>query len=766
VDKIQVFDRLSDQAQFTGFDDGTSQRGINIVTKANMRNGQFGRVFAGYGTDGRYSAGGNTTFLKENRKISLVGNFNNINQQNFSQQDLLGVTSTGSQRGGQGGGRQRGGSGGGGGQQRGSGGNSSGGFGSNSNFLVGQQNGINKTNALGINYADLWGKKVTVSGSYFFNNTNNTTDELSNTQYFLKGIPNNTQQTTANSRNTNHRINMRFEYKIDSANQLIITPNLSFQDNTTDRFVRTSSFNNASDSVRQTNNSTASTRAGNNLNNSILFRHQFPKRGRTFSVNLNTSYNQRTGETYVETFERLYGTTPSDTTTQRFTDQSNGGHQISTNLVYTEPLGQQSQLQFNYNPTFSASHSDQQTFGMNPTDNKYSLFLDSLSNKFENTTQAHNAGISYRYGNRYRQLSFGVAYQQTSLNSDQTFPEALTVNKTFRNVLPNAMFRYKLSTRSNLRIMYRTNTNQPSVTQLANVADVTNAPFFTAGNPELEQQYSHVLSTQYTFTNAGKGILLVGNIFAQKATNYIANATFVPTKDSLIGNNVLIGQGQQLTIPVNLDGYTNLRSFLTFAVPMKFIKSNLNLNGGVTYARLPGIINNVQSLSKNYTYTLGTVIGSNISQYIDFTLSYAANFNQVRSEADVSSNNDYFNHVAGVQLNLLSKTGWFFQNDLNNQLYSGLTEGYNQSYFLWNMSIGKKLLKDQKGELRLSVFDLLKQNRSITRTITETYIQDVQNTVLRQYFMLTFTYNLRNFGTAAARAMNRPSVDRDPGMRF
>jgi hypothetical protein len=111
--------------------------------------------------------------------------------------------------------------------------------------------------------------------------------------------------------------------------------------------------------------------------------------------------------------------------------------------------------------------------------------------------------------------------------------------------------------------------------------------------------------------------------------------------------------------------------------------------------------------------------------------------------------------VASVQLNLLSKNGWFFQNDLNNQFYSGLSAGFNQNYVLWNMSAGRKILKDNKGELKLTVFDLLKQNRSITRNITETYIEDVRNEVLRQYFMLTFTYNLRNFGTAAARAAAR-----------
>jgi hypothetical protein len=163
-------------------------------------------------------------------------------------------------------------------------------------------------------------------------------------------------------------------------------------------------------------------------------------------------------------------------------------------------------------------------------------------------------------------------------------------------------------------------------------------------------------------------------------------------------------------------------------------------------------------MSRNTTYTGGVVIASNISQFVDFTASYSANFSDIQNELQPTLNTKYFSHVAGLQMNLLSQTGWFFQNDINNQLYSGLSAGFNQSYFLWNMSVGKKFLPGQKGELKLGVFDLLKQNRSINRSVTETYIEDVQNQVLQQYFMLTFTYNLRNFGNAPvapARGNNR-----------
>ena len=748
VDKIQVFDRLSDQAQLSGIDDGNAQRGINIVTKANMRNGQFGRVFAGYGTNERYAAGGNSTFLKENRKISIVGNFNNVNQQNFASQDLLGVSNNGQNSGRQGGGGGR--------PQQGGRGGGGGNFGGgNNNFLVGQQNGINKTNAFGINYANNWGKKIEVSGSYFFNNSNNITDQVSNTQYFSERLLDYTQRTLANSRNNNHRVNFRMDYKIDSFNQIIFTPNLSFQDNRSNSIRNTSQFNNTGALARELSNVSNNDRNGNNLNSSLLYRRSFSKRGRSFSVNLTTSYNKRVGESYVTTLDRQYnGAAFEDSTSERYTDQFTDGLRLGASLNYTEPLGKQGQVQFSYSPSISKNTADQETFSRNPTDDKYSVFLDSLSNKFENRTNAHNAGVTYRLGNRDKQLSFGVNFQQTELNSEQDFPRPLSIDKTFRNFLPNAMVRYKLSPKSNLRLMYRANVSQPSVNQLQNVIDITEAPFFRTGNPDLEQQYNNTLSTQYTFTNTQKGILLVGNVFLQSANNYIANATF----DSASSPGIQLRRGEQVTLPVNLDGFASLRSFITFAVPLKFIKSNLNINTGFTYNQLPGLINNLKNETQNKTYTLGTVISSNISEFVDFNLSYSANFNAVSSSLSEINDQKYFSHNAGLQLNLLSKTGWFVQTDLNNQLYSGLTEGFNQNFLLWNGGIGKKFLKDNKGELRLNVFDLLKQNQSITRNVTETYIEDLQNQVLTRYFMLTFSYNLRNFGKPAARATpNRPA---------
>ncbi|HVT84806.1 MAG TPA: TonB-dependent receptor [Chitinophagaceae bacterium] len=769
VDKIQVFDRLSDQAQFTGFDDGNSVKAINIVTKNGMQNGQFGRIYAGYGTDNRYSAGGNVSFFKGDRRLSLIGNFNNINQQNFATQDLLGVTSGGGGRG-FGGGNF----GGGGGGRGGGGGGGFGGFGGGNNFSVGQQSGINTTNSFGFNYSDKWGKKLDVTGSYFFNNSNNTNNQIVKSQTLFSGKTQyGDQNSISTSKNYNHRINMRFVYQINPRNSFIITPNLNFQNNKSVSGGTSQTYYGTNDSLNTANSNTTTNKNGYNLRNDILFRHSFQKRGRTFSVNLSTTFNKNNGESYVYSKYRFFDAftqVPSDSLQDQYITNPTNGHTLSANAAYTEPIGKKGQLQFNYTPSFTKNKADQETFSYDQIGQKYSEFDTLFSNKFDNTTTTQNGGVTYRLGqSRDNQFAVGVSYQYSRLQSQRTFPTVSQVDQSFSNVLPNLMWLKKISAHSNIRIFYRASTNFPSVTQLQDVVTTSDPLKVSSGNPALKQSYTHFLSGRYIFTNTSKGQSFFANIFLQTAQNYISNATFSPTADSTIQQGVVLKYGSQLSKPVNLNGYKSLRTFFTYSMPVKFIKSNFNLSTGFTYSRLPGLINQVKTVTNNYTYNGGVVIASNISEYVDFNISYNVNFNQATSTAQAQTNNNYVNQSAGVQLNLLSKSGWFFQNDLTNQSYSGLSAGLNQSYWLWNASIGKKFLKNKQGELKLSGFDLLKQNQSLVRTVSENYIQDTRTEVLQQYFMLTFTYSLKNFGKPNMRGNNNRFFGPGgpgPGMRM
>jgi hypothetical protein len=182
-------------------------------------------------------------------------------------------------------------------------------------------------------------------------------------------------------------------------------------------------------------------------------------------------------------------------------------------------------------------------------------------------------------------------------------------------------------------------------------------------------------------------------------------------------------------------------------MPLKFIKSTFNVNAGFSYSRLPGLVDYQETFTNSYTYNGGIVLASNISEYVDFNLSYNANFSNSKTNNRNNTTTAYLNQTIGAQVNLLNKKGWFIQNDVSGNIYSG---DLDQRFWLWNAAIGKKFLKNKAAELKLSVFDLLKQNQSITRTVTGTEITDAQTKVLQQYFMLTFTYSLKNFGVANA----------------
>jgi hypothetical protein len=749
VDKIQVFDRQSDQAAFTGFDDGNSQKALNIVTKSGLKNGQFGRAYAGAGTKNTYNVGGNMAFFNGNRRIAIIGQTNNVNQQNFSIQDILGVTGNSmSGGGGRGGGMSMMGGGRGGG--RGNSGSSFGGGGGG--FFVGSQNGINATNALGINFNDVWGKKVTVSGSYFFNNNNNNQDQYTSQQTFYKADSTlfNIEDAVNQSKNFNNRINMRLEYKIDSANSIIFSPNISFQNNeSTSNSTNDLFYNNSSLPVSDQISNNERITKGYNFGGSVLYRHAFPKKGRTISLSVNSSINNRDGDTYTYNFNTYYKSfgTINDSINQ-YANAITNGATIGGSINYTEPIGKDGQLQFSYSPNLNINKSDQQTFKYDYASKKYGIFSNDLSNKFDNTYFTNNAGVTFRKGNRDQSVNLGFSVQNANLKSNQIYPSVVAVERNFFNILPEARWEKKINAKNSFRINYRTNTNAPSISQLQNVINNSNSLFITTGNPDLKQSFSNSFSTRYTFTNGAKGKSFFLNSFIQNTNQYITNASFIANKDSVLNPSVTLFRGSQLSKPVNVNGYYSIRNFLTYGSLVKAIKTNVNTSIGYSYVNTPGIVNGKNNTSKSNIYTANLNLSSNVSQYVDFNVSLSANYNKVKNTLQPSLNQNYTTYNSSAQINLLSKTGWFLQNDINNQTNTGLTNGLNQSIWLWNAGIGKKFLKDQKGELKLSVFDLLHQNQSIQRTVSETGITDAQNVVLTQYFMLTFTYKLKNFGNA------------------
>ena len=744
VEKIQVFDKMSDQAEFTGFDDGQTIKTMNIVLRPDRRRSQFGKVYAGYGDDARYAAGGNANWLQDAAKVSAIAISNNINQQNFSQQDLLGVLNSSGPRGQFGGGARRGSGGGrGGGGSRGP---SLSGSSTAGSFLVGQQSGITSTSSLGENYTDLWGTGLAITQSYFFNKTDNENGLRVNRTYVASADSLNlyTQQSTSANTNSNHRFDTRVEYTVDSMNSIIDQPRLYVQRNQTSSSLLAANAVTPEQLINQGQNASTTTTTGNNFSNNLVLRHKFEAPGRTVSLSIGVGSNHRSGSGSIQTLTRTFSGATAQTDTQ---DQRSAilvdGRSISARVAYTEPLWVNSMLQFTYSPSYSTSSSDNRRHRVDPLTGEYALLDTSLSNTYDNASSAQNAGLTYMLHWTGFNLTTGLSYQRSTLEGTQVFPRAVVVDKTFHTFLPSVTMNLTIGDHRNIRLFYRTATRVPGIGQLQNVIDNTNPLLLRTGNPDLRQTYDQTLVSRYSWTDVMTAESFFLMFSYQQTGDYIANSTVTAIQDTVLNGGVTMSHGTQLTVPVNLDGYWNVRSFATYSLPVGFVRSILNLNGGVSCARVPGLVNRLGSTSRTTTLSAGAVLSSNISEDVDFTLSYMGNDNLSRNSLQSSLNRTYYSHTAGVRLNLVFWEGIILRTDAANTLYSGLGGSSDQNYILWNASLGKRLFPDERGELRLTATDLLRQNKSVTRTITETYVEDAQNRILGPYIILTFTYTMR-----------------------
>lgn len=735
IDKIQIFDKQSDQDVFSGFNSGQTSKAINIITRKDKRNGTFGRLFAGYGTDERYQAGGAVNKFKNDVRLTLLGQFNNINEQNFSSEDLSGVSQ-------------------GGGGTRGSGGGNWGG--GNNDFVVDQKQGIAKTNAFGLNYSDTWGKKVKISGSYFYNQGNtiseqNLNRELINnstdfSQYYV-------EHNEATSGNANHRFNIRFEYDINKTNSILIQPRFSMQDADGIQFI-TADNNTKLLKLNDSKTDFSTLLSAMNFSNQILWRHRFEKVGRTFSIELNNSVRNQDGENNLYALNNSFGKFIRADTINQENRLLAKGSTLSANFNYNEPLSKKTGLQLSYNISKQLDDSDKKNYALDPITDSYSNLNAALSNVLGSEFLTQKAGLGIRGGNDKMQFNFNTNAQWVNQDASQTFPLQANIQRNYFNVLPFSYFKYDFTKQKSIRFFGRAYTNAPSITQLQEVVDNSSPLRLKTGNPDLLQSVGYNASLRYSATNPAKSTVLFAYVSGTINRNQITNSTTIATEDSYLSGGVLFPRGGQLVMPVNLNGNWNIRSFGTYGFPLKMIRSNANLSLNASYQEQPGMINKRINTSETTTLGFGLSVTSNISEKIDFTISSRTNWNQAISSLNSSLNSIFINQQFEGRINLILPGNWTFRSSIINQSFSGLGAGFNQNYWLWNGSVGKKFLKQNKGELSLVVFDLLKQNVSIQRNVTELYIEDAQTIVLQQYFMLRFNYRLSAIATPTNNTQN------------
>jgi len=717
IDKIQIIDEKSGQAQFTGFDDGERRKIINIVTKPDRRNGYFGKVAGGYGNQERYNTGGSINAFQGNRRLSMNIVANNVNQQDFSMENLAAGDAGQSQR-------NRGGGGGG--------------------------SGLREAARISANFNNEWFDKLKVNGDYVFDNSTNSMISLLNREYLIGNRSNqlSIQNQQNIGENKSHRASFRVEYDLDTNNSISFRPNISFQESSS----ISNSLNKTTLDTQEPIN--ASARDNNNSRNNINFSGDFTYRrklndnGRTLSLSVNGSVNSNTGLAHNLSLNEFYNDYLLDRidTVNNENNTSANGNGVTGRLAYTEPISKASRLQANYSLRNTSNYSNRETFEFLAETGQFDELNTLLSNEFRNDYTYHSGGLSYMFSKETIRFDLGVDFQQAQLQNLRTFPIESTTSRRFSSYLPNASFTYRFSRQKNIQLNYNAATNAPNINQLQDVINNQNTLNIRVGNADLKQEYGHRLSLRYKTANRENGTNFSVNVNADFSNNRIVNSTFLADQDTVLGPDLILGKGGRLTRPENVDGYYTIRANTSLGIPIKKLKMNMSLNGGVYYTHDIGLLNNDVIYSNSSGINQRISINSNISQKIIFSIAYSGNYSMVRNNLNPDLSYNYYNQNLRNSVTYIFWKGLRASSTLNYNHNTGLTSGASQSFTLWNASLGKKILKRQEAEITLTVYDILNNNTALTRSISDQYIEDRESNMLNQYLILSFTYNLRSFG--------------------
>ncbi|MEO8171833.1 MAG: outer membrane beta-barrel protein [Sediminibacterium sp.] len=731
VDKVQVFDKKSDRAEFTGVDDGQSEKTINLKLKKDRNNALFGKVSAAAGTNQRYDAQTNINKFNGDQQASFIGMGNNTNKQGFSISDVLNFSGDMSRS-----------------MRSGGGGISINiGGGGDANGLpvsgAGQNaQGVATTFAGGINYNDTWNnRKTDFNMSGMGSNIDLRTDRISNQQYIIPGNEYNTITNSNTARTSKQqRVNLMIDSKIDSFNSFKFTPSFTTQqtDSRSTSAYTSAKTNGVILNDGSTDNSSHSDAF--NFGGNALFRKRFQKKGRTISSNISLAYNdsKQDGSLYTRNTFYAAGIPLKDSLTNQKNRREAVTRGFGANVVYTEPIGKRSLLEFSAYYNANVGDSKRITYDYAASSGKYDQMNTTQSNDFKSEYTFTGGSLSFRSNLKKMNITVGSSLQEAKLYSANN-TTGNVIRQGFTDALPNASLQYRLTSSRTLSVNYSTSTTQPTTTQLQPVIDVSNPINTYTGNPNLKRSYGQSVSLNYFASNMYTQRNFFAFLSASKTDNAIITAeTYDPLKATRISS------------PVNANGNYMLFGSVNAGFPLKKIKSRIDVSLGSNIIHNISFLNGARneidnvSLSPNLTYNFS------LENKIDINATGRLNISKVKYALQPMLNSNYLQQVYGFDMTNYLPWGLVLNNNFNYTINSGRADGFNTTVGYWNASIAKSFLKNKRAEIKFSAFDILDQNKGVSRSSSQNYLEDSRYNVLQQYFTLGATFSLNKAGNAGS----------------
>lgn len=734
VDKLQLYDKKSDQATFTGIDDGQKTKTINVKLKEDKKNGYFGKAEAGGGTDGYYQSSLLFNRFKAKSKFSAYGIMGNNGKVGLGWDD--------SQKYGAGNGNV----------EFGDDGSVSFYFNGNADDALdsfgGQYNGrgIPLARTGGVHYDSKWNNdKQSLNtnykiGSLAVDGTENTLSQ------------NNTPGESINSNSDRRYHNFLFRQKLDGTYiiKMDTSSTLKIMFDATAKNGQTlgnyNSITQRNDSVKLNSNlrNIINNTDGKIMNMSALFTKKFAKKGRTFSFNISEALNQSSANGFLRSEADFYNTAGVKDSVQR-TDQLKTSRlqssALTTNAVYTEPLTKQLSIAFNYALGVNNGTSEQRSFNQSLA-GVYNVQVDSLSNSYRLNEFSNQIGAIFNYKTKKTTLNVGSKVSDVNFNQMNELTSA-PFKRNFVNWAPQASFQYRFSQQQSLYLNYNGRTTQPSINQIQPVANNTDNLNIIVGNQALTP----------SFTNSFGFFYYSYKVISGQSINFNGNYSF--TNNPIISNVFTdTTKGKTISQYVNLGNKTpfnfNFNSYYGRKIEKIGVNVGLSLraNGNTSYSISNGALNRL--IYDNYSAQL------NISKYkekkYEFYTSFGPNYTVSNSSLlkNINNNGRGFRGDGGFNFYLPAK----FQvgSDVNYE-FTAKTQTFTTDLkkTLLNANITKTFFKNDDLKLTLWANDLLNQNVGFSRSVSGNFIQQNSYTTIKRYFMFTVTWNFNSMNTAAAK---------------
>ena len=723
IEDVEVFNKLSDEAELTGVDDGRGYTAINIRSKPDRRKGTFGRLYAGYGFSDKYIAGGNINNFNSKCRLSVVGLANNISLHNFVTEDIVGATDEEGKNG-------------------------------HSNFVVKPMPGISSVQSLGTNFNTSW-----LSGSYFFNRTDNSNVPVSQRENLNSG--NKVQLTDAEkdltALNYNHRFSAKMKFNVGERHSFIIRPSLNIQDFSDFSEQRSLVRNRfGCDDIRFVHNRLSDNRnerLGINVSNTFNYRYRFHKRGRSLSMSLLGNYYDNETDALNEQYTFRKPDMPLDpllassvSSQQNF--RKTRKVMARTGVVYTEPLSRRFRMSWEYAFIYSRDEAAKTVFLRDNETGELSTTADARqSSENRGIYLTHKIGPRFQYAFRKTSITVGGAFQHMNFKGTNILPATGEVYKPYSNLTYEVVANLVINRQNTICIDAKGRTVNPSANLLQDVVSLANLSRVSAGNPNLSPSYLHGFGIRYIHTDARRGSTVAVSLNYNGSGNYIGDSLVADQPDFIVTEGVKLGEGNLFVRPVNIGGYHRLHGKITYGFPVNPLRSNLNIQAQAVINVLPGIINGEYSPVHRNNYLVGASLASNISEDVDFRVSYTGEYVQGEFTTKAGkNNNDYFSHTVSGQLKWAFWKGVTFTGSLSYRQDKGISAPFNDRTLLCNLYLGKRIFRNRLGEISIGINDLFDDNsRRYAHTINSSGTNNIVNQGIERYVAFQLVWHLRNY---------------------